>query len=176
MTPADTLTLYHAGPDDAATYARVARDTFYHSYHALSDPATMVTHLHRSFSEGIQRDELEDAANTVLVARAGDGSWAGFMSLRTGVPPACVSTSPSLHLARLYAVREWHGRGAGPFLLDAAHDHARHTGCHGLWLQVWERNARARRFYEKHGFVEVGTHPYRFGDEWEDDLVLERRV
>jgi ribosomal protein S18 acetylase RimI-like enzyme len=175
-TTAESLSLYRARPDDAAEYSRVARATFYDSYAALSDPATMATHLHRNFSEAIQRGELEDPANTVIVAREPDGTWAGFVSLRTGSAPSCVTSPAPLKLARIYAVRGWHGRGAGPFLLEAATAHAGSARFASLWLQVWERNNRAQRFYLKHGFVQVGTHPYRFGDEWEDDLVLVRTL
>lgn len=172
----DTLRLHRAGPDDAATYARVARDTFRQSYAALSDPAAMATHLHRNFAEAIQRAELDDPSNTVLAALDAGGAWAGFVALRTEAMPSCVTVPDALHLVRLYTVREWHGRGAGLYLLDAAREEARRTGHRGLWLQVWDRNDRARRFYAKHGFDEVGTHPYRFADEWEDDLVLQLAV
>ena len=33
-------------------------------------------------------------------------------------------------------------------------------------------NARALAFYRKHGFVEVGTHPYVMVNEVQDDIVL----
>ena len=38
-----------------------------------------------------------------------------------------------------------------------------------------EENARAIRFYEKHGFAKVGHKQFRLGDRFEDDWVLERR-
>lgn len=174
MTGIESLSLQRVTPEDAAEYARVARETFYDSYAALSDPAVMATHLHRNFSAMLQRAELEDAANTVISAREPDGTWAGFVALRRSAPPPAVTGAMPLHLVRLYAVKAWHGRGAGAFLLDAACALATAAGHDQLWLQVWERNARARRFYAKHRFVQVGTHPYRFGDEWEDDLVLVR--
>ncbi len=171
---AASLTLARATPADAADYARVARETFLDSYGHLSDPAMMAVHLHRNFSEAIQRSELLDPSATVLVAREPGGGWAGFVALRTDGAPTCVQATNPLQLQRIYVVRGWHGRGAGPLLLDAAFAFAREHGHDAVWLQVWERNARARRFYEKHGFVAVGTHPYRFADEWEDDLVLQR--
>lgn len=170
------LTLHRATADDAADYARIARDTFYDSYAALSDPAMMAVHLHRNFSESIQRAELLDQANTVLVARDAESRWVGFAALRLAERPDCVRGANPLQLARIYAAKEWHGRGAGPFLLASALSHARERGHDAVWLQVWERNLRAQRFYAKHGFVAVGTHPYRFADEWEDDLVLQLQV
>ena len=171
---AAALTLDRATSADAAAYARVARETFLDSYGHLSDPAMMAVHLHRNFSEAIQRQELLDPATTVLVAREPRGEWAGFVAMRTVEAPACVRASRPLQLQRIYVVRGWQGRGAGPLLLDATFAFAAEHGHDAVWLQVWERNARARRFYEKQGFAEVGTHPYRFADEWEDDLVLQR--
>jgi len=170
------LHIQRLGPDDAAAYARIARETFYDSYASMSDPAMMAVHLHRNFSEPIQHAELLDPENTVLVARDADGTCAGFVSLRTGAAPTCVIGHAPLQLARIYVVRQWHGRGAGPFLLQTSLDHAKLGGHDALWLQVWDRNMRARRFYEKHDFLPVGTHPYQFADEWEDDLVLQRAV
>lgn len=170
------LTLRLVAPADAAAYARVARDTFRDAYAALSDPAMMAQHLHMNFGEEQQRAELLDPANTVYTALAPGGEWAGFAALRTGEAPACVVGIAPLQLARLYSQRAWYGRGVGDFLLDAVLAHARRGGHDIVWLQVWELNARARRFYERRGFTQVGTHPYRFADQWEDDLVLVLRT
>lgn len=173
MADADSLSLYRAVPDDAETYFRLARDTFYDSYASMSDPAVMSLHLHRSFSQDKQRQELEDPDTTVLVAVNSKASWVGFATVRRESAPVAVKGNPSLYVSRLYVVREWHGHGAGAFLLNAAMEEGRKAGYKSLWLLAWEKNARARRFYAKHGFAEVGRHPYRFGDDWEDDLVLE---
>jgi ribosomal protein S18 acetylase RimI-like enzyme len=45
-----------------------------------------------------------------------------------------------------------------------------------LWLGVWERNERAIRFYEKKGFVQVGSLPFVFGNELHTDLVMVRSI
>lgn len=44
------------------------------------------------------------------------------------------------------------GRGIGSKLMERAK--AESNG--GLWLYTFARNTRARRFYERHGFVEAG--------------------
>ncbi|MCC6781841.1 MAG: GNAT family N-acetyltransferase, partial [Planctomycetes bacterium] len=58
-------------------------------------------------------------------------------------------------------------------LMDAALAHARAGGHDGVWLQVWEHNARARRFYEKCGFVAVGISTFLFGAITERDPVYQ---
>ena len=41
-----------------------------------------------------------------------------------------------------------------------------------LWLGVWERNARARAFYSRWGFTEVGEMHFVLGNDPQRDLVL----
>lgn len=58
-------------------------------------------------------------------------------------------------LDQLYVAPAWIGRGVGRRLLD--HARARHPD--GLSLSTFQVNARARRFYERNGFVAA-----EFGD------------
>lgn len=54
-------------------------------------------------------------------------------------------------LSQLYVRRGCQGRGIGTLLLEWAK--AQSGG--SLWLYTFERNEGARRFYERHGFIEV---------------------
>ena len=59
-------------------------------------------------------------------------------------------------ITRLYThPRAW-GHGAGRALLDRALDALRAAGRSQAWLNTEERNERARRFYERHGWREDG--------------------
>lgn len=53
-------------------------------------------------------------------------------------------------LNHLYIAQEWQGRGVGGALLEAAR-----SGRDRLELWVFQRNDRARTFYERRGFVLV---------------------
>jgi ribosomal protein S18 acetylase RimI-like enzyme len=55
-------------------------------------------------------------------------------------------------VAQLYVRVGCHRQGIGTQLLDRAK--ARSAG--SLWLYTFAQNAVARRFYERHGFVDVG--------------------
>jgi ribosomal protein S18 acetylase RimI-like enzyme len=61
-------------------------------------------------------------------------------------------------------------------LMSASLDAARARGAVGVWLGVNEENAKAQRFYGKHGFEKVGTKQFKVGDKLEDDHVLERAL
>ncbi len=68
---------------------------------------------------------------------------------------------------QLYVRVDHIGRGIGARLLKLAQEHA--TG--GLWLYTFARNTAARRFYGRHGFIEVA---YGFEPHWQlDDVRLE---
>ncbi|MBI1809980.1 MAG: GNAT family N-acetyltransferase, partial [Gemmatimonadetes bacterium] len=71
-----------------------------------------------------------------------------------------------------YVGTAWHGQGLARALMDATVARAALTGHDAIWLSVWKHNARARRFYEKCGFVAVGEVPFVFGGEAELDTLM----
>lgn len=167
------LPILPAAPTEAAVYARTAAAAFYEAYHDGTNSGDIETHLAREFSEERQRHELEDPAIAVLAAREPNGTWAGFTTLRAGSRANGVSAVRPMEIVRFYLRAPWYGRGIAQPLMDAALQHARTAGHDGVWLQVWEDNGRARRFYEKAGFVAVGTNPFLFGNTPEDDIVYQ---
>jgi RimJ/RimL family protein N-acetyltransferase len=66
-------------------------------------------------------------------------------------------------------------RGLGTEALRLTLGHGfEHLGLHRITLNVFAFNPRARRAYEKVGFVLEGVHrqALRYGDEWVDDLSM----
>lgn len=53
-----------------------------------------------------------------------------------------------------------HGTGVGRPLLEEAEHRVRAAGFDEAWLAVVVGNARARRFYERHGWADAGDLPY----------------
>jgi ribosomal protein S18 acetylase RimI-like enzyme len=45
-----------------------------------------------------------------------------------------------------------------------------------VWLDVWEDNLRAIRFYRKWAFVEVGVQGFQLGDDLQNDLLMARSL
>ena len=48
---------------------------------------------------------------------------------------------------------------------------ARTAGAPELYLTVFDHNERAKRFYTRHGFVEVGRCTFTLGDRVDEDRV-----
>jgi GNAT superfamily N-acetyltransferase len=79
-----------------------------------------------------------------------------------------------VELERFYVDQRWHGRGIAAQLMDAVLRVARGLDGDALWLGVWERNAKAIRFYEKQGFECVGAQTFRLGSDVQHDDVMRR--
>lgn len=90
-----------------------------------------------------------------------------------GVSAVCRSRFPDWpdwgEVVSLYLCPAYMDRGHGGPLLEAAVDALRTQGFDRVFLWVLEENARARHFYEKHGFIfsgnsredEIGGKPVR---------------
>ncbi|MED5620463.1 ribosomal protein S18-alanine N-acetyltransferase [Ideonella sp. BN130291] len=62
-----------------------------------------------------------------------------------------------MHLLNLTVAPTHWGRGLGRHLLDRLVLHARGVPASAVWLEVRQSNTRARRIYERYGFVQVGV-------------------
>lgn len=176
MNDADVLEIRRAEPSEAVRHALVSAETFLETYERTADPSNLAVHIAREFGEMQQRRELGDPLITVLAAREPAGDWAGFVTLHADRSADGVVATRPIEIVRFYVRRRWHGRGAAAQLMDAAVGFAVERGHDAVWLQVWEENARARRFYEKSGLSAVGTKSFLFGDVLERDVVYMRAL
>ena len=77
-----------------------------------------------------------------------------------------------IELKRIYLLGPWQGSGNGKGLLDLVFAVAEKRRAKRLLLSVYEKNARAIRFYEKNGLRIFGSHPFPFGDEIQNDFLM----
>ena len=164
-------TLRRATATDAASLAQFAARTFSETFASDATPDNLATFLAATYSPQRQLSEIEDPAVLTLLAEI-DGELAGFVQLRNGSPPPCIAARGALEVGRFYVASRWHGTGVARWLMSQALRHAHEVDSRVVWLGVFENNARARRFYAKSGFVEVGTHHFYVGDDRQRDVVM----
>ncbi len=171
-----------ASAADAAALAALGARTFHETFADSHDAGHMAVYLAEAFAPARIAAEIADPAVVYLAAwlaggRQGEPAEAvGYAKLETGEPPGCVGGPRPIELVRLYVDAALHGRGVAAALMAACFEGARRLGRETIWLGVWDRNPRARRFYEKWGFREVGVKPFQFAGEMMEDLVMERPV
>ena len=166
------MTIRTATGADAPALADLARQTFFDTFAADNNPDDMALYLQQAFGVEQQGREIADPSITTLVVDA-DGALIAYAQIKNDHVPDGVSDPAALELSRLYVRHGWHGRGVAQHLMARVFDESRRRGANTLWLGVWERNHRARAFYAKCGFRDVGDHIFLFGTDPQTDLVMQ---
>jgi diamine N-acetyltransferase len=60
-------------------------------------------------------------------------------------------------LSKLYILERFYGKGVGYGLMKEVESLVKVGGQKNLWLEVYSRNARAIRFYERQGYISIGN-------------------
>ncbi|MCS5734396.1 GNAT family N-acetyltransferase [Herbiconiux daphne] len=166
--------------EDAGIVSAVAAETFEMACPPGTSPAAIASFIDEQLSDARFADYLARPDRTILLADV-DGEIAGYTMLVGGEPSdesaaASVTGRPTVELSKCYVRANFHGLGVATTLMAASIDAAADAGAESVWLGVNQQNSRAIKFYEKSGFVKVGTKNFLVGDELHDDFVLERPV
>ena len=168
-----SITIRAGVANDATALAELAARTFRETFAADNRSEDMALHIAHAYGTSQQRSELVDPDIATLLVEV-DGQLAGYAQLRSGVPPACVTGKDPVELWRFYIAQPWQGRGVAHALMRKVERDAYRRGGRTLWLGVWERNERAKAFYDKNGFMDVGSHVFMVGTDAQTDRILVR--
>jgi len=168
-------TIRRAVPADAARLAEFGARSFSETFGAENTAEDMALHLARTYGPAIQSAEIDDPNMTTIIAESGS-RIVGFAQLRVGPPPESVVGTSPIELLRFYVDRSWHGRGLASTLMVVVDQEASRRGATVIWLCVWERNERAKAFYRKCGYVDVGSKAFILGTDRQTDRVFSRTV
>lgn len=157
---------------DAPEVAALGARAFYEAFTHVTQPSDMQAFLAETYAPSRLAEEMADPARVFLLAHVGD-ALAGFAQMRQGRADAAVRGPAPVELQRLYVDARWHGAGVAQALTREALAWAAGAGYKTLWLGVWERNARAMRFYRKLGMEVCGSHIFRVGSDPQVDLLME---
>ena len=176
MIDAGPVIIRPATVSDAAALSAFGREQFARTFAPENEAANLDAYLGAHFGESVQRGELADSRVHVLVAEV-DGAWAGYtMASTRGEVPVCVVGVLPWQIERFYVDKAWHGQGLADALMDATLEAIARANAQVVWLAVWEHNVRAMRFYERCGFVDVGSTSFLMGADRQTDRVFARPV
>jgi GNAT superfamily N-acetyltransferase len=162
-------------PGDAERLAEFGARTFEETFGSENTAENMAMYVARAYGAPQQASELADPRIVTLIAEH-DGRLAGYAQLRGRSAPPCVEGPAPIELWRFYVDRRWQGQGIAAALMTATLGAAAQRGAATLWLCVWERNPRARAFYRKSGFVDVGAADFVLGTDRQTDRVMVRPI
>lgn len=161
-------------PPDIPALAALGERLWRETYEGLIPEPNLAMHLAETFGPDRQAAELADPASLTLLYER-EGALLGYALLRAHAPepePPSFHFVKPLEVARFYLDRSLHGTRAARDLMDRVLSQAAGRGHDGVWLQVWERNPRALRFYAKAGFRDAGSATFRIGLQVDRDRLL----
>ena len=166
-----TITLRPATKADAATLASLGARTFTDTFGLLYDPDDLDLFL-QSHAEEHWAAELCDPEFAVLLVEV-SGEAVGYAK----VGPPHLPFEPrgtAVELRQFYLVKAWQGHGLADEMMAWVIDQAEQQDGNDLYLSVFVDNHRARRFYERWGFIAEGRYAFMVGSHADEDIVMRR--
>lgn len=169
----DVLQIRRGVESDAGELSAAAERWFRETFSPDNTAEDLAIYCASAFSPEIQRAELTDPATETLLLQDSRGQLTAYAQLCDGPPDGIALPAPT-ELVRFYVDSAHHGHGIASRLMAAVDEAARARGAQTLWLGVWEKNHRARAYYRKAGFIDIGSHDFRLGHDLQIDRLLSR--
>ena len=154
---------------DAENIAQIHSDSWNFTY--SNNVSSDVIEKYTSRFQAMWCKMLENNTDSHYVIER-EGNIVGFLTL---TPSRDDDLNESCEIVALYLSPEHIGKGFGRQAMDWAKEEVQRRGYGKISLWVLEKNLRARRFYEKSGFVSDGkTKPSGLGDTIEIRYVMNK--
>lgn len=149
----------------------VARRIFTETFGSLYDPEAFAR-----FCDGVYRPDgtmSRDFADPRVHWRVAtvQGDPIGYAKLTPLRAPASRPRVGAMELQQIYVLSDWHGAGVAARLMEWGLATARAQGAPDIYLTVFDHNERAKRFYARYGFEEVGRCTFQLGERIDDDRI-----
>lgn len=165
------IDLIRATISDINQLQQVSRQTFHETFSPVNTKENMRIYLDEELSTEKLKDELVNNDSEFYFALL-ENNVIGYLKLNFGKSQTELQDDNTLELERIYVLKEFHGKRVGQLLYDKAVQIARQRNVDYMWLGVWEKNLRARKFYEKNGLVEFDKHIFKLGNDVQTDIMM----
>lgn len=164
-----SITYRDGCPGDGLALSKLFCEAFAATFGHLYAREDLAAFLCEKEEDAFER-ELAEPAFAFRLAHDG-GTLAGYAKVGPNDLPG-ETPARTLELHQLYVLTPWHGTGVAAELMDWVLAESRRRGAANLQLSVFIDNHRARRFYEKRGFEEVGQYIFKVGNHEDDDRIM----
>lgn len=166
-----TIQIRVAGIQDAGLITEIARKTFMETYGEMNTPENMEAYLQSQFSDEKIKEEMESRHSRFFLAYL-DEIPVAFTKVRDDRKAKKLEHIKALEIQRIYVLQEYQGFSLGKAMLDMIKGLAHKEGYQTIWLQVWQKNSKAIRFYQKAGFMVFETASFLLGSSTQQDFLM----
>lgn len=168
-----TATYRDATVADAAALDRIFDSSFCDTFAHLYRPEDLDAFL-SDFGISDWEAQLGNPDYAFRIAEV-DGNGVGYVKLGPMKLPIEIER-PAILLDQIYILTGYHGVGIAHGLMDWAIDEVRRRGGEELYLTVYIENHRARRFYDRYGFEDVGRYEFKVGNHVDEDVIMRKSL
>ena len=173
MTP---IAWRRAEARDAPALSILGGATFLTSFAHDHPGAALTAHIRTAHGVAYYAAALADPTQTVMIGETPLGAAVGYAMITPPDLPIATDPAHDVELKRIYLLHGWQGGGHGDAIMALVVEEARRRGARRLLLAVYPQNERARRFYARHGFGEIGELTFMVGDVPFRDLIYARTL
>jgi ribosomal protein S18 acetylase RimI-like enzyme len=159
------------GQKDIPQLTKVAQMTYMDAFGHSFQPEDLDAHLTANLSEIAFKEIL--SRDSILVA-VDDEKIIGFIQFGQAEGYDGIITDHDWAIKRLYVLRDYQNKGIGSQLMYKSLEVMKANMVKRVFLDVWEHNPGAIRFYQRFGFEVVTRLKFEVasGAETSDDLVM----
>ena len=169
------ITIQLVRPSDVDTLLVLSRKTFYDAFEHLNNPDDFEAYTSKAFTREQLLSEIENPDCAFYFAVLDDDP-VGYIKLNYRNAQAEFQDTKAVEVSRIYVDADQQGKKIGNQLLDFAINKAIEDQMQYIWLGVWEHNHAAQRFYERNGFVKVGSHQFVVGSDVQIDFLMKKEL
>lgn len=174
--PHDEITYLAPEPHHGEALRAMARRSFAETFGRHYEPEPFRDFLDQAYGpDGTMARDLLDPDVRWLAGFLG-AEPVGYAKLTPLRAPVAAPLPGALELRQIYVLSGWHGAGVADRLMDWALATAASDQATEVYLTVFDHNERAKRFYRRYGFTEVGHCTFALGDRIDDDRIWRRRL
>src|SRR5699024_3652169 len=145
--------------EDTRDLQEIRYDTFEATVVSQNSPENMSAYLEKASNIKQVEKELSNPISYFFFVYFHD-QIVGYLKVNTMDAQSEDMDDDAMEIERIYIKSKFQKRGLGKYLFNKAMDIAREKNKKKIWLGVWEKNERAIAFYEKLGFVQIGSHSF----------------
>jgi ribosomal protein S18 acetylase RimI-like enzyme len=167
-----TIKIRQATTKDIHVLTALAVETWTHAFaHTFTNPSDVANHVTKNLSVDRFKEALE--RDLILVAES-KNRMLGFVQIGD---LSNAKEQGDQELRRIYVVAAAQGQGIGQLLMDKALADPYLKRAKNVYLDVWEHNLGAQKFYRNYGFEVIGKRKFDVpsGAETSCDLIMVKR-
>ena len=160
---------------DISKLEEISKQTFVDSYSWGNTAENVQNYVAENFHKNRLIEEINNPYSEFYFAMLGT-DLIGYFKINFYQAQTDLDDKKSLELERIYILSQFQGKKIGNIFIDEICKIAKRNQLEYVWLGVWENNIRAIQFYEKNSFIQFATHPFKFGNELQTDVLMKRNI